>query len=150
MARIRDVLSRKARTLHTVESGASVLEAARVMNDHKIGSVVVVHGGRMVGILTERDILTRVVARQSDPSLTRVADVMTRRVLTCRPDTTLNEARLVMRERRIRHLPVLEGDRVVGMLSLGDLNNAEHDTLVETIQIMEAYIAGGSSTLVPV
>jgi CBS domain-containing protein len=135
MARVRDVLSRKARSLHTVESGASVLEAARVMNDHKIGSVVVVHGGRMVGILTERDILTRVVARQ---------------VLTCRPDTTLNEARLVMRERRIRHLPVLEGDRVVGMLSLGDLNNAEHDTLVETIQIMEAYIAGGSSTLVPV
>src|SRR5690606_26322436 len=82
MARVRDVLSRKARSLHTVESGASVLEAARVMNDHKIGSVVVVHGGRMVGILTERDILTRVVARQSDPSLTRVADVMTRRVLT--------------------------------------------------------------------
>lgn len=159
MGTVQDILSRKPQTLHKVMTTASVLDAARVMNDHKIGSVIVMSGvgggggdggdgGRMVGILTERDILTRVVARQADPASTRVLDVMTREVLTCRPSTKLNEARLVMRERRIRHLPVLDGERVVGMVSIGDLNHAEHDILIETIQTMEAYIAGGSASLI--
>ncbi len=155
MGTVQDILSRKPQTLHKVVTTASVLDAARVMNDHKIGSVIVMSGvgggggdGRMVGILTERDILTRVVARQADPVSTRVLDVMTREVLTCRPSTKLNEARLVMRERRIRHLPVLDGERVVGMVSIGDLNHAEHNILIETIHTMEAYIAGGSASLI--
>lgn len=158
MGTVQDILSRKPQTLHKVTTTASVLEAARVMNDHKIGSVIVMSGvgggggdggdGRMVGILTERDILTRVVARQADPVSTRVLDVMTREVLTCRPSTKLNEARLVMRERRIRHLPVLDGERVVGMVSIGDLNHAEHNILIETIHTMEAYISGGSASLI--
>jgi len=153
MGTVQDILSRKPQTLHKVTTTASVLDAAQIMNDHKIGSVIVMNeggsgGGRMAGILTERDILTRVVARQADPAATRVSDVMTREVLTCRPTTRLNEARLVMRERRIRHLPVLDGERVIGMVSIGDLNHAEHDILVETIQTMEMYIAGGSSSLI--
>lgn len=148
MGTVQNILSRKAQTIHQVPSTASVLDAARVMNDHKIGSVIVMNENRMVGILTERDILTRVVARQADPASTRVSEVMTRQVLTCRPSTKLNEARLVMRERRIRHLPVLDGERVVGMVSIGDLNHAEHDILIETIQTMEAYIAGGSASLI--
>ena len=153
MGTVQDILSRKPQTLHKVTTAASVLDAAQIMNDHKIGSVIVMNeggsgGGRMAGILTERDILTRVVARQADPAATRVSDVMTREVLTCRPTTRLNEARLVMRERRIRHLPVLDGERVIGMVSIGDLNHAEHDILVETIQTMEMYIAGGSSSLI--
>ncbi len=153
MGTVQDILSRKPQTLHQVATTATVLDAAQIMNDHKIGSVIVMNelgggGGRMVGILTERDILTRVVARQADPAATRVSDVMTREVLTCRPTTRLNEARLVMRERRIRHLPVLSGERVIGMVSIGDLNHAEHDILIETIQTMEAYIAGGSASLI--
>ena len=149
MGTVQDILSRKPqRSLLTVESDASVLEAAEVMNDHKVGSVVVMSGDRMAGILTERDILTRVVASRKDPAATKVGEVMTRSVLTCRPGTKLNEARLVMRERRIRHLPVVEKERVMGMISLGDLNNAEHDILVETIHTMEAYIAGGSASLI--
>jgi CBS domain-containing protein len=151
MGTVQDILSRKPQTLHQVTTTATVLDAAQIMNDHKIGSVLVMNeggGGGMVGILTERDILTRVVARQADPAVTRVTEVMTRQVLTCRPMTRLNEARLVMRERRIRHLPVLDGERVVGMVSIGDLNHAEHDILIETIHTMEAYIAGGSASLV--
>jgi CBS domain-containing protein len=148
MGTVQDILSRKPQTLHQVATTATVLDAAQIMNDHKIGSVIVMHENRMAGILTERDILTRVVARKADPAATRVSDVMTREVLTCRPTTRLNEARLVMRERRIRHLPVLDGERVIGMVSIGDLNHAEHDILVETIQTMEMYIAGGSSSLI--
>jgi CBS domain-containing protein len=148
MSTVQDVLSRKPQTLHAVEAGASVLDAARVMNDHKIGSVMVLREGRMAGILTERDILTRVVARKADPESTRVGEVMTREVLTCRPETRLNEARKVMKDKRIRHLPVVERDKVVGMISIGDLNHAEHDILIETIHSMETYIAGGSASLV--
>jgi CBS domain-containing protein len=148
MGTVQSILARKSQTIHQVPTTATALDAARVMNDHKIGSVIVLNENRMVGILTERDILTRVVARQADPAATRVTEIMTRQVLTCRPGTKLNEARLVMRERRIRHLPVLDGEKVVGMISIGDLNHAEHDILIETIQTMEAYIAGGSASLI--
>jgi|TARA_R110000782_G_scaffold57258_13_gene119684 CBS domain-containing protein len=148
MSTVEDILSRKPRAVHEVDANAAVLEAAKVMNDHKIGSVVVKHGGRMVGILTERDILTRIVAKQRDPSATKASEVMTRSVLTCRPATKLNEARKVMREKHIRHLPVVDEDRVVGMVSIGDLNHAEHDILVETIHSMETYIAGGTASLI--
>lgn len=148
MGTVQDILSHKPRMVHQVPTTATVLDAARVMNDHKIGSVLVMYEDRMVGILTERDILTRVVARQADPATTRVTEVMTRQVLTCRPGTRLNEARLVMRERRIRHLPVLDGERVTGMVSIGDLNHAENGILVETIHHMEAYISGETTALV--
>jgi CBS domain-containing protein len=116
------------------------------MNDHKIGSVVVTKEGRMVGILTERDILTRIVAKQRCPVSTKASEVMTRSVLTCRPTTRLNEARKVMRDKHIRHLPVMDQDRLVGMISIGDLNQAEHGILIETIQSMETYIAGGTAS----
>lgn len=148
MGTVHDILTRKARSVHEIDAQATVLAAAEVMNEHKIGAVVVNSDGRMVGILTERDILTRIVAAKRDPSSTRVSEVMTRAVLTCRPTTRLNEARKVMREKRIRHLPVMDENHVVGMVSIGDLNHAEHDILVETIHSMEVYIAGGSASLV--
>lgn len=145
MGTMHDILNRKLSTVHSVEEHATVLDAAQIMNDHKIGSVVVMKNGRMSGILTERDILTRIVAKRQDPETTRVAQVMTREVLTARPSMSANEARGVMREKRIRHLPVVQGDRVLGMVSIGDLNQAEHGVLVETIQSLEVYIAGGSA-----
>lgn len=146
MGTVHDILSRKPITVHSVEEHASILDAAQIMNDHKIGSVIVMKEGKMSGILTERDILTRVVARRQDPESTRVAQVMTREVLTARPTTRLNEVRSVMRDKKIRHLPVIHEDKVMGMISIGDLNHAEHDVLVETIQSLEVYIAGGSAT----
>lgn len=145
MGTVHDILSSKPTAVHSVEEHATILDAAQIMNDHKIGSVVVMKNGRMSGILTERDILTRIVAKRQDPETTRVSQVMTREVLTARPTTRLNEARSVMREKRIRHLPVLQEDKVLGMISIGDLNHAEHDVLVETIQSLEVYIAGGSA-----
>lgn len=139
----------------TVEAGISVRSAARLMNDRRIGSLVVVDGpamgenglssgaGRIRGILTERDILVRVVAGSRDPDRTTVEEVMTSDCLTCRPQTVLDEARKVMRERRIRHLPAVD-DRgaLVGMVSIGDLNVVEHEELEATIHVMQAYIAG--------
>ena len=122
----------------------TVLDAAKRMNDLRIGAVVVVErdndGGTVAGILTERDILTRVVAAGRDPSKTRVADVMTDRVIACTPDSSLAEVRKVVREKRIRHVPVVDEQRLVGMVSIGDLNLADQHALTETIETLQAYI----------
>ncbi|MFG0283522.1 MAG: CBS domain-containing protein [Phycisphaerales bacterium JB039] len=142
MHTVADLLKSKPAGLVSVEAGVSVRSAAALMNEKRIGAVVVTDGGAVRGILTERDILTRIVAPSRDPDRTAVLDVMTPDPLTCRPETRLSEARQVMRDKRIRHLPVVEQGRAVGMISIGDLNLAEHDALEATILSMQAYIAG--------
>lgn len=129
------------RTVETVSPETSVLDAAKVMNDHRIGSLVVVgHEGGIVGIVTERDFLRRVIADGRDPAETRVSQVMTRSILTCTPDTRLDEVRSTMRDRRVRHVPIIESDRLVGMISIGDLNFAESQALNEQVEQLEMYI----------
>lgn len=127
----------------TVGDGETALEAARIMNEQHIGSLLVLdQAGTLVGIFTERDMLRRVVAAEVDPSSVTVGTIMTNPVLTCEPGTRLEELRKVMREQRIRHLPVVDDGRLIGMVSIGDLNFAETETLVETIRSLESYIAG--------
>ena len=129
------------RSVETVSPESTVLEAAQIMNDQHIGSLVVVgHEGGLVGIVTERDFLRRVIAANRDPSTTRVSEIMTRSILTCTPDTRLDEVRATMRSRRIRHMPIIENDRLVGMISIGDLNFAESQTLNEQVEQLEMYI----------
>ena len=144
MSTVAQLISGKTVAVATISPEATVLEAARVMNDRRIGALVVVGEGAVpVGIVTERDVMTRLVAKTRDPASTTVAEIMTERVITCSPETTVGELRTVMHERRIRHVPVLEGDRLVGMVSIGDLNAAEAGALVETIRVLEAYISQG-------
>ena len=129
--------------LHTVGDGTTALDAARLMNEQRIGSLLVIdQKGTLVGIFTERDMLTRVVAAEASPGGVAVSEVMTSPVLTCEPGTRLEELRQVMRDKRIRHVPVVDNGRLEGMVSIGDLNIAENETLVETIRSLEAYIAG--------
>lgn len=144
MPKVNSLLEGKCSYVETIAAKATVLEAAELMNAKKIGSLVVVEGERVQGILTERDILTRVVAASQDPRAARVADVMTPDPLTCRPDTPLEEVRSVMRDKRVRHLPVMEDARLVGMVSIGDLNMAKSEMLEQTIHHMEVYMHGGS------
>lgn len=138
---VSELLRHKGSTVYTVTPDASVLDAARLMNEHRIGSVMVAVDDRIAGIFTERDILTRIVAEQRSPSGTKVSEVMTSRILTCTPETSLDELRKVMRERRIRHIPVVDKGRLAGIVSIGDVNAAEEQTLVETITYLEAYIS---------
>lgn len=143
MASVRDILAGKGRHLLTISPRATVYSAAVVMNEHKIGSLMVMDEGRLVGILTERDILMRVVADQRDANTCRVDEVMTRDVVCCRPHTDAEEAKSVMKHRRIRHLPVLgEEDEVVGLLSIGDLNAYHVDYQERTIYLLKEYIHG--------
>ncbi len=138
---VRDVLRHKGTGVHTIGPGATALDAAAVMNRERIGSLVVVDEGSVIGIVTERDILTRVVAGERPPAGTPVVGIMTSPILTCSPETTLNELRATMRDRRIRHVPVMEGDRLAGMVSIGDITFAENETMSQTIHYLEAYIA---------
>jgi CBS domain-containing protein len=143
MTTVNELLSGKGRHLITISPRATVFSAAVLMNDHKIGSLLVMEEGRMVGILTERDILRRVVADQRDASTTCVEEVMTRDVVCCRLHTDLEEARSVMKHRRVRHLPVVGSeDEVVGLISIGDLNAYQVNYQEQTIYLLQEYIHG--------
>jgi CBS domain-containing protein len=143
MASIKDILSGKGRRLFSISPKATVYEGAVLMNERKIGSLLVLDADRLVGILTERDILVRVVAEQRDANVTHVEDVMTRDVVVCRPHTDVEEAKSVMKHRRIRHLPVMsEEGEVVGMISIGDLNAFQVDYQERTIYQLQEYIQG--------
>ena len=140
---VQDILAIKGAQVQAIGPEASVLHAARLMNEHKIGCLVVMDDERVVGMFSERDILRRVVVPCRDPATTTVAEVMTTEVVGCRPHTKLLEARGVMKNRRIRHLPVLDDEeRLCGLISIGDLNAHDMHEHESTIYIMEQYIYG--------
>ncbi len=143
MATVKDILARKGKGVLTTGPDATVLDAAVLMNEHKVGSLLVTESGRVVGIFTERDVLTRVVVGQRDPAMTKVGDVMTTEVVCCQPDSSLDEVRGVMKARRIRHLPVCdEQKQVSGLISIGDLNAYDSHHHETTIHVLEEYIYG--------
>jgi CBS domain-containing protein len=111
------------------------------MNEKHIGSVLVLDRGGMQGIFTERDVMRRVVAEGRDPERTVLRDVMTTRVVCAALHTTLEELRFVMREQRIRHVPVVDGAQVLGMISIGDLNEAEREVQDQTIEYLSSYMS---------
>jgi CBS domain-containing protein len=139
---VQAILDRKGARVVSIRADASVLEAARVMNTHRIGALVVTEGGKVIGIFTERDILNRVVAAERDAAATLVRDVMTTPVAVCAPQTTRLECRTVMRHRRIRHLPVVDGDRLVGIVSIGDVLEVGEAEDQETIRYLHEYLFG--------
>ena len=143
MATVSEILSTKGQHVLSIGVEATVLDAALLMNEHKIGSLVVTDGTRVQGIITERDILQRIVAERRDPARTRVGEVMTREVLCCTPETTLDEARGVMKNRRIRHMPVVDSHRrLQGLISIGDLNAYQANTQELTIHFLHEYLYG--------
>lgn len=143
MARVRELLKQKGSNVLTTGPSESVLEAARLMNEHRVGALVAVEDGRVVGMFTERDVLQRVVAEQRDPAATQVGDVMTTSVVCCTPETSVDEARGVMRDRRIRHLPVADADgRLLGLISIGDLNAQLQAAQEHSVFLLTEYIYG--------
>lgn len=143
MANVQAIVSRKGSRVLTIGPESSVLDAARVMNEHKIGALIVLDGERVRGIFTERDVLRRVVAEQKCPAETTVGQVMTDKVVTCRPEIEVDQARNIFMERRIRHLPVLDDDhKLVGMISIGDLNAWELNGQECKIAALEEYLYG--------
>lgn len=145
MTSVYDLLLERCRTLHTAQASASVLQATRLMNEWGIGALVIVEEGRMVGIFTERDVLRRVVAMERNPARTPVAEVMTRDVLCCQPRVLIEEAREIMMEQRVRHLPVINEDGIpLGMISIGDLNANQVHEQQRQIGDLHEYLYGRS------
>jgi len=146
MPKAVDVLAQKQAegrppSVISVSPMATVAEASKRMNDNRIGALVVVDDAPgLVGMFTERDVLTRVVAVEKHPEETRVSDVMSRPVTVCYPQTPLAEIQCLMRDKRIRHLPVVDGQSIVGMISIGDLNTCEAKVMTETINYLEQYM----------
>ncbi len=121
---IREVMTENPQTL---EATSSVAEAARVMRDSDVGNVIVLEGGSISGIITDRDIAVRVVAEGQDPQSTNVGDVASKDLSTLTPDDTVEDAIRLVREKAVRRIPIVEGDRPVGIVAIGDLA-VERDT----------------------
>jgi len=142
MPKAQSILDRKGTDVATVDHSASVLDAAKVMNDRRIGAVVVTSGDKVVGIFTERDILTRVVASGQSPGQTAVSTVMTSPMACCNRDTPLAECKATMTNKRIRHLPVVEGGKLYGIISTGDILASEVVDKQATIEYLHEYLYG--------
>ena len=126
MPSVMDLLVAKGAAEHTVYSispNTMVLDAVHQMNKHKVGALVVMEDDRLVGMFTERDVLRRVLAEGQNPNLLKVADAMTRDVICCAPDTDVEEASRLMKDHRVRHLPICDrSGNLLGLVSIGDLN----------------------------
>jgi len=143
MATVLDILGRKGNQVFNVRPNATVLDAAVLMNEHKIGGLVVTEEDRVAGIVTERDVLRKVVAARRDPAEVPVSQIMTDKVVCVSSDTSLDEARAIFMERRIRHLPVVDAEgRVEGMISIGDVNAWRLDGQATTIHYLHEYLYG--------
>jgi CBS domain-containing protein len=103
-------------------------------------------GNRLTGIFTERDVLRRVVGAGLDPKIMRVADVMTKELITIRPETTIEETMVIFAEKRVRHLPVMSNGEMVGLISIGDISRWIADTYRTEAEHLKNYIAGGFPT----
>lgn len=144
---LQDILRQKGDQVHTIASGATLADVVHKLVQHNCGSLVVCdsdcdQAGSMVGIITERDIL-RACAKHAQPlSDLRVADHMSRRPVTGSPDDSLEAVMGVMTQKRIRHLPVVDGSRLVGMISIGDIVKAEHSQLTMENHYLKSYLHG--------
>jgi CBS domain-containing protein len=143
MPTVRDVLASKVNGVESTTPDTTVLDAVHQMNEHKIGALVVMEGNQVVGMFTERDVLRRVVGDERSPSATKVGQVMTNKVVCCGPDADLEEVATLMKNRRIRHVPVCgDNGRLLGMVSIGDINAAHTSTQEATIHFLNEYIYG--------
>lgn len=138
MKTVRDLMIDQEVTV--IAKSATVLEAAQKMAQKRIGAVPVLDGDRIVGIFSERDIMTRVVAKNLNPANTTVEQVMTKDLVLGAPEESIELVEQKMKQFNIRHLPIVSGNKLVGIISLRDLLSAELDEKVEEIRMMTAYI----------
>lgn len=138
--KIREILRNKGYEVVTIGEEDSVLDAAKALAHHNIGSLLVTRGRRPAGIITERDILLLTAAEAGPLQSIRVGSVMTRDLVVAGPEDGLREMMGVMTERRIRHLPVIEDERLVGIVSIGDLVNACRNIAEEENTQLREYI----------
>jgi len=142
MKLVKHLLDGKGRHIVSVVPDTTVLDAIIVMADKAIGSLIVMDDDKLLGIVTERDYARKVIIKGRSSNTTRVSEIMTTEVFTTSSTESVNKCMSLMTEKRIRHLPVLEDNRVVGIISIGDLVQAIISDQKEEIEQLENYISG--------
>lgn len=139
---VSTLLNDKGRVVQSISSKNSVYECALKLAQLKIGALLVIDGNKIEGIVSERDILRKVVVQGADPKSITVEHIMTADIVTVTPTTTVREAMEIVTEKRIRHLPVLENDQLVGLISIGDLTRWAMLLQQQQIASLTNYIQG--------
>ena len=142
MKLVQHLLDSKGSNVISIEPDCSVLDAIKLMAEKGIGSLVVMEGDKLVGILSERDYARKVILKGRASDSTPVADIMTPDVVTTTPAATIDDCMKIMTDRKCRHLPVVDGETVVGVVSIGDLVQAIIADQKAEIEQLEHYISG--------
>jgi CBS domain-containing protein len=141
--RVSTILAKKkASTVWSIAPNAMVFDAIQLMDDKNVGALPVLHDGTLMGIVSERDYTRKVILKGRSSNKTPVSDIMTGEPLTVSPSETITECMRIMTEKHVRHLPVLEGTKLVGMLSMGDVVNWLISAQTATIDNLERYVTG--------
>ena len=141
--RLYEILEEKGGDVFEIDGGASVFEAVQLMVEMNTGSLLVTEGGEIAGIITERDYLRRVTLEGRAERETAVREVMSSPLIVASPETTIDECMALMTDRRIRHVPVVEEGKVVGLVSIGDLVKFKSKLQTFEIQYLTDYITSG-------
>ena len=144
MTTVKDILQTKGHDVLSITPDATVYEALKVMADKNVGALMVLDGQTVAGIMSERDYARKVVLHGKSSVEMQVREIMTSSVYYVRPEQSLQECMAQMTDKRVRHLPVIEDDRLVGIISIGDVVKtviADHES---TIKLLENYITGGA------
>jgi CBS domain-containing protein len=140
MRQVKHLLEGKGNAVYAIAPEAPVLDAIRQMAERRVGALVVMKGDRLAGIVSERDYARKVILQGRSSAQTAVADIMSGEPLTISPETDVFDCMRLCTERRVRHLPVVENERVVGVISIGDLVKAVIDAQAEQIEQLQRYI----------
>jgi CBS domain-containing protein len=143
VARISEILRRKGTDVLKIEASATVFEAIKKIVEHNVGSILVTRDGDVIGIMTERDYLRKIAILGRTSHDTIVEQIMTTPLVYITPETTIEESMAIMTDRRIRHLPVVESDEVIGVVSIGDLVKFQTQEQSFQIKYLTEYISGG-------
>ena len=143
MITVRQLLQAKGRDVWSIAPDAWVFDALKLMAEKGIGALLVLEGETLVGILSERDYARKVILKDKSPMDTPVKEIMTQQVVTVSPEQSIQECMGLMTNKRVRHLPVLEDDRLAGIISIGDVVKAIISQQEFMIEQLERYIEGG-------
>jgi len=138
---VNQILSTKGRNVYSIVSTLTVFEALRVMGEKNIGAILVMDNGALKGILSERDYARKIVLKDKSSKETSVSEIMESEVVTVKPSDNVDYCMELMSQRRIRHLPVIENDEVVGLVSIGDVVKNIIELQKETIKHLDSYIS---------
>lgn len=143
MLTVRDLLSRKGSETFSIHPNNTIYEALQMMETHDVGALLVIESKELIGIFSERDYARKLVLKGKNSQNTLVGDVMVKQLTSVTPDVKVEDCMKFMTDQHIRHLPVLENDKLIGIISIGDVVKGMMDQQKTTINHLEQYISGG-------